>query len=399
MNLAHLQETRTAKIAEMRALGDTPDAVAFDKLETEVRDLDRQIKRAATLAEFERQAETADDKHADKELRSYSIAKALREAMSGSLTGLEREMHDELSRGRETRGVMVPTSIILGETRAQTVGTASAGGNTVQTQLGGLIDRLRPTLKVQSMGATVISGLVGNLDLPRLTAGPTSAWVAEDGSATASDSTFDKVSMTPKTVTAEQYLSRRLMLQNSVALEDVLRRDLGYTLSQALDKAAINGAGVHASPATNEPTGVLTAVTENATTETVLSDIAADLIAALEIDDVDGTGAFLTNALVMQKARKLKDGEGRNLPLSEIFHGAPVNVTNQVPTIEGEDTDPDTNPLIYGAWSNLFVGYWSGVDILANPYSDASKGGLRLHAFLDADIAIRHDEAFAWKAI
>lgn len=399
MNLHHLTETRTAKIAEMRALGDNPDAAKFDALEAEVRDLDKQIKRAATLAEFERHAETADDKHVEKELRSYSIAKALREGEGDRLTGIEREMHDELSRGRETRGVMVPTSIILGETRAQTVGTASAGGNTVATNLGGLIDRLRPTLKVQSMGATVISGLTGNLDLPRLTGGPSAYWVAEDAATTASSSTFDKISMTPKTVSGEMYMSRRLVLQNSVALEDVLRRDLGFVLAQALDKAAINGAGVHASPATNEPSGILTEITENATAETVLSDIAADLIAALEIDDVDGTGAFLTNAQLMKVARKVKDENGRVIPLSEIFHGAPVNVTNQVPTIEGEDTDPDTNPLIYGAWSNLFVGYWSGVDLLSNPYKDASKGGLWLHAFLDADVAIRHDEAFAWKAV
>jgi len=399
VNLHHLTETRTAKIAEMRALGDNPDAAKFDALEAEVRDLDKQIKRAATLAEFERHAETADDKHVEKELRSYSIAKALREGEGDRLTGIEREMHDELSRGRETRGVMVPTSIILGETRAQTVGTASAGGNTVATNLGGLIDRLRPTLKVQSMGATVISGLTGNLDLPRLTGGPSAYWVAEDAATTASSSTFDKISMTPKTVSGEMYMSRRLVLQNSVALEDVLRRDLGFVLAQALDKAAINGAGVHASPATNEPSGILTEITENATAETVLSDIAADLIAALEIDDVDGTGAFLTNAQLMKVARKVKDENGRVIPLSEIFHGAPVNVTNQVPTIEGEDTDPDTNPLIYGAWSNLFVGYWSGVDLLSNPYKDASKGGLWLHAFLDADVAIRHDEAFAWKAV
>lgn len=45
--------------------------------------------------------------------------------------------------------------------------TTGTAGNTVATNLGGLIDRLRPVLAVQSLGATVISGLTGNLDLPR----------------------------------------------------------------------------------------------------------------------------------------------------------------------------------------------------------------------------------------
>lgn len=370
----------------MRQLGNPEGQAAerFDALETEVRGLDRQIQRAQTLAEMERQSEAAQP--AQTEVRGYSVAKAIREAVSGSLSGLEREQHDELARGREVRGVMVPTSAIFGEQRAMTTSTAS---DTVTTSLGGLIDRLRPVLAVQSMGATVLSGLTGNLDLPRLTAGPTAYWVAEDGAPTASDSTFDKVSLTPKTVAGEMYLSRRLTLQNGVALENVLRNDLAFILAQALDKAAIQGGG------TNEPDGILEQITESATASTAITDIAADLISALSIDDVTGTTGFLTNPSLMATVRKVKDGEGRGIPVSEIFHGEGVTASNNVPA----QGSPAEQPLIFGAWSNLVIGYWSGVDILANPYSDASKGGLRLHAFLDADIAIRHPEAFAWKGV
>lgn len=385
MNVHHLQETRTAKIAEMRAAVNNPET--FDKLETEVRNLDKDIKRAATLAEFERAAEAKPDNGMAKELRGYSVTKAIRESAAGSITGLEREQHDELSKGRETRGVMIPTSMLLGETRAMTTSTAT---ETVATNMGGMIDRLRPVMAIQSLGATIISGLSGNLDLPKLTGGPSAYWVAEDGSTTASDSTFDKVSLSPHTVSGEMYLSRRLMLQNGVALENVLRSDLAFILAQALDSAAILGGGA------NEPAGIMDVIAENATAETELTDVAADLIAALEMDDVTGTTGFLTNPAVMAIARKIKDTTDRNIPISDIFHQERVASTNQVATISGT---PDTNPVIFGAWSNLLVGYWSGVEILADPYSDASRGGLRLFAFLDADIAVRHEEAFAWKAI
>ncbi|WP_318854948.1 phage major capsid protein [Sinorhizobium meliloti] len=383
MNIAHLQETRAAKIAELRKVTDNPER--FDALEAEVRALDKDIRRAATLAEFERQAEAKPDARLESEVRDYSVAKAIRESVAGNLTGREAEVSAELGKGREVRGVMVPTSAIFGEQRAML--TTGSAGNTVATAMGGLIDRLRPVLAVQGMGATIISGLVGNLDLPRLTAGPTAYWVAEDGAPTASDSTFDKVSLAPKTVAGEMYLSRRLTLQNGVALENVLRNDLAFILAQALDKAAIQGGG------TNEPDGILSVITENATAATALSDIAADLIAALEIDDVTGTTGFLTNAALMGAVRKVKDTTGRVIPASEIFHGERVVSSNNVPVVAAE------NPLIFGAWSNLVLGMWSGVDILANPYSDASKGGLRLHAFLDADIAIRHTEAFSYKNV
>jgi HK97 family phage major capsid protein len=391
MNLASLQESRASKIAELRALGDNPDATKFDKLEGEVRELDKSIKRAATLAEFERQSEAEPDKRFEAEQRDFSVTKAIRESVDGKLTGREAEVSAELGRGREVRGVMIPTSAIFGEQRAQTVGTATAGGNTVATAMGGLIDRLRPVLAVQGLGATIVSGLVGNLDLPKLTAGPTSYWVAEDGASTESSSTFGKVSLSPKTVTGQMYMSRRLILQNSVALEGVLRNDLAYVLAQALDSAAIKGGG------TNEPDGIMELVAENSTSSTALTDIAADLIAALELDDVTGTGGFLTHPSILATARKIKEQTGSNLnvPISATFHNEKVVGSNNVPD---DGNSPAAYPLIYGAWSNLVIGYWSGVDILANPYSDANKGGLRLHAFLDADVAVRHAEAFAWKA-
>jgi HK97 family phage major capsid protein len=391
MHVHTLLEQRSAKVAELKALGNDPEPAKFDAIEAEVRALDGKIKRARTLAEMERQSEAEPDQRLEAEVRDYSVAKAIRESVNGSLTGREAEISAELGKGREVRGVMIPTSAIFGETRAQTVGTATAGGNTVATNLGGLIDRLRPVLAVQSLGASVISGLVGNLDLPRLTAGPTAYWVAEDGASTESSSTFDKVSLSPKTVTGQMYLSRRLMLQNSVAVEDVLRNDLAFILAQALDSAAIQGGS------TNEPSGILEQIAENGTSSTAMSDIAADLIAALELDDVTGTGAFLTHPSVLATARKIKQetGSNRNVPIAETFHNERIVGSNNVPQ---EASSPSEGyPLIYGAWSNLVVGYWSGVDILANPYSDATKGGLRLHAFLDADVAVRHDEAFAYK--
>ncbi len=391
-NIVSLRETRAAKITALKALGDNPDAAKFDALETEVRALDKQIKNAATLAEFERQADAEPDARLDAEVREFSVAKAIRESVAGSLTGREAEVSAELGKGREVRGVMIPTAAIFGEQRAMTVGTAANGGNTVATNLGGLIDRLRPVLAVQGLGATVISGLTGNLDLPRLTSGPTAYWVAEDGSTTASDSHFDKVSLTPKTVSGEMYMSRRLTLQSGVAIENLLRQDLAFVLAQALDKAAVQGGG------TNEPDGILELITANATSATALSDIAADLISALEIDDVTGTGGFLTSPTLIATARKIKQetGSNRNIPIAETFHNERVVASNNVPNDGGS---PAKEHLIYGAWSNLVLGMWSGVDILANPYSDASKGGLRLHAFMDTDIAIRHPEAFAWKAV
>lgn len=403
-----LREKRTAKVAEMRGLTDAAQTAArdltqdersrFDTLESEVRSLSNQITDAEKLAEFERieaRAETISGPMA-RELRGYSIAKAVGESAAGRLSGIEAEWHQELSRDRgEVRGVMVPTEVLF-ERRDLTTTTpvSGPGSNLIATQLGGLTDHRRPMLKVESLGATVLRGLTGNLDLPRLTESGSAAFVAEATNATRSAAGFGKVSMGPKTAAAEYAVSRKMMLQSYTALEPILRNDLSYLLAQKLDAVAIMGG------AANEPVGILADPDVAALAGAAFSsDLTADMIAALELDDVTGTRAFLTHPAVMAEARKFKDADGRTIPLAELFHNERIEASTNVPaTTAAADPSPAKYPLIYGEWSSLHVGYWSGVDILVNPYHAdvASAGGALIHAFLDCDVVVRHKEGFRW---
>lgn len=410
--LNELKEQRAAKVAEMETLHakdrmEGNEEARFKALETEVRALNDNIHRAETMAEFERfeaNGEAVGGREMQRELRNYSIAKATRESMNGNLSGCEAEFHTELSRGREVRGVMVPTEIILGgmEARALTTTTPAGGpgGNLVRTDLAAMTDRRRPALKVEAMGATVLRGLTGNLDLPRLIGSGSASWIAEHGPASRSDAKFGKKAMGPKTVSGEYEISRRMILQSNEAIETILRSDLAFILAQSLDFAAIKGGG------TNEPTGILSDEDVLALADAAIgSDLTADLIAALEMDDVSGTRGFLTNPAVIARARKLKDGDSLPIPLASTFHGERVEATTQAPittaAVTGGSPAPAKYPLIYGEWASLYVGYWSGVDILVNPYHAdvASKGGALLHAFLDADVVVRHAEAFRWAEV
>ena len=409
MALKDLKEKRARNVTEMRAIHDkaetekrglTDDEQArFDALEAEARSIGDQIRRGEAIAEMERQADacTIDGTpDFDREMRAFSIANAIAAQMpnSGVDAGREIEISQEITRrnGKAPKGIMIPTELVLGhEERAITTTT---GADLIQTDVRNPVDRFRPALRTERMGATVLRNLSGDLDLPKLVSSGSAHWIVEHTDTTRSDVSFDKVSLGPKTVSGEYELSRRMKLQSGTAIEDILRRDLGFVLAQALDAAAIRGGG------TNEPTGILANAGVTATTGGALdSDITAEMIAALDIDDVMGSRAFLTNPNVAKAARKTKDTEGHVIPMSEIFHGERVEVTTQCPADIG--TSSDKNALIYGQWSELIIGYWSGIDILANPYhSDvASKGGLLIHAFLDADVVVRHTEAFTFAEI
>jgi hypothetical protein len=59
---------------------------------------------------------------------------------------------------------------------------------------------------------------------------------------------------------------------------------------------------------------------------------------------------------------------------------------------------PAVSTVIFGAWSQLLIGYWSGLDVLVNPYEATAyaRGRVLVRAMRDVDVAVRHGEAFAY---
>ena len=279
---------------------------------------------------------------------------------------------------------MVPTEKFFPSMERRAILKGGSAGNLVQTDLATMTDRRRPALKIEALGATILTA-TGDLDLPRLASSGAASYVAEHSDAVRTDPTFEKKSATSKTLTVEYEMGRRLRNQSHESMDQILTNDVKFLLSQGADSVAIKGG------AANEPTGILSDgnVTEM-TSASISSDTTADMIAALEMDDVTGTRAFLTHPAVIAEARKLKDADGLPIPLSTTFHNETVEATTQAPVVTAGP--PATYPLIYGEWASLYLIMFSGIDILLNPYhSDvASKGGVLIHAFLDNDVVVRH---------
>ena len=373
----------------------------FDECETEVRNLNADIRRMELVEKAERleQAEPIEGRGHDlSDLeRRFNVGKAIFEHVNGQLTGVEAEYHAERRSGRKD-SLSIPVSAVLGERRALTKTTPAGGpgSNLVQTSLGPYIDALRPVLAVEAMGATILPGLTDNIDLPRLKASGTAGWVAEHTDGTVTDPQFDKVAMSPKTVTAQYEVSRRMLLQ-AANLDPILRGDLGYLLAQAIDGAAIAGGGA------NQPSGILananvSVLSLGANGAAMTVDTAADLMGLVDDANAFGNLGFLTNSKVKKAAAKLKDLQSRPYGLAEVFKQSPLTFTNQVPSNLVKGTSGAVcSAIIFGVWSDLVVAYWSSIDIVVNPYADsvAKKGGAFIHAFLDADIGIRQPLSFA----
>jgi HK97 family phage major capsid protein len=253
-------------------------------------------------------------------------------------------------------------------------------------------------MKVAGLGATTLSNLVGNVDIPGLKTSATSGWVAENTALTASDPEFRKVSMTPKHVGAITEVSRNMLMQTTPDIEMLVRNDLALIIADAIDRAAIAGTGAGA-----EPRGILnTAGIGNLSMGTngaaMTIDTAADLIGLVATLNAPETSrGFLTTIKARVTAMKLKDGQGLPFGVPAVFKGERVEFSSNVPSNLTKGTGTNLSAAIYGNWSDLLIGYWSAFDLLVNPYESVAyaKGNVQIRAMMTADVAVRYVESFA----
>lgn len=403
MNLNQIREQRAAKVTEMRALlakAETEkrnlsadEQSKFEAMKSDITSLEQQEHRAAFLAETERRMigtpVTGDKPFAELE-RNVSLLEVLQAGMEGrSLSGAAAEYSKETERrtGRKAQGVFVPLAAL--EKRVNTTATA---GQLVPTdhRADQYIEPFRNRLMARQLGARVLTGLSGNVEIPAYGSGVSSGWVAENGALTPSGMTFGQKTLTPKHVGSLAEMSRQLIQQSSPDIEQLLRDDMAFALAKAIDSAMILGGG------TNQPTGIL-ATTGIQTASLATLNWAAILAMLEKVELVNGTaGAWLTSPQVKTKLTGTLKAAGIAGYLAEGGRMAelPVYSTNQVPL--NTTPTPDTGRLILGDFSQVMLGVFSDLDILVNPYDSTAyaRGGVLVRAMATCDVAIRHPNAF-----
>jgi len=400
----HVQEmTKLVEIAEKdkRSLSENEQS-RFNELEKTKTQLDGRIGNLDKIQDMQTRAANSNSE-IKKEIAGYNLQRSIQSQINGTpLDGLEAEVHQELTRsmGKEARGIFVPLEALNVEKRDAL--TSATAGNLVSTDFKGeqFIDPLRNAALTLNMGVTTLSGLTGPVDIPRQTGSLSTFWIDENESTTASDLTFDKVSMAPNTVSCMTAFSRRTMLQTNPGIENIIRSDIAAQMALGIDSAILNGDGV------KKPTGIL----QNANVQSIVmgTNGAAldwakilDIIAGVDDDNaLLGNLGFMTTKDVVKKLRNtVKVTATDSTMIMETINalaGFNLVSTKQVPNTGTKGTGTDLSSLVFGNWSDLVVGYWSAVDILVNPYHTSvyDKGGVMVNAFLDVDTVLRRDESF-----
>lgn len=386
----------------------------------EIENLGNDIERREKLARLAGEQTPADEQRqtpaeqpdpnigmSDREVQQYSLVRAIN-AMSKARRGepnawrgaeleLEASQAVEKRLGQTPEGFFVPYDWagrgLKRERRDLTVGTPSAGGYLVAEDVlsQSFIELLRNRMVVRAAGAQVLTGLVGDISIPKQTSGATAYWLGESGGPTESQQAIGQVGLTPRTLGAYTDYSRKLMLQSSIDVEAFVRSDLAAVLQLAIDYAALNGAG-----SANQPMGIAntTGIGAPGVGATTLAMIIA-LETAVAVDNADvGRLAYLCSATARGALKTADVGTDTGVRVWDIRAGnTPLNgyagyVTNQA----------TSKQVFFGNWADLIIAFWSGLDIMVDPYTHSTSGTTRVVALQDCDVAVRHPESFALDA-
>lgn len=312
--------------------------------------------------------------------------KALQEAAAYEF---EVSRASQAKTGRPSGGIQVPYDVLRAPARADlTVGTPADGGNLVDDVLrpGDFIDLLRNRLALSQLGVTILTGLQGDISIPRQTSASTAYWVGEGGSPTESQPAVDQVNMSPKTLGAYVDYSRKLLLQSSIDIETMVRDDLTKVLALEIDRAGLYGTG-----SSNQPLGLSGQSgigTQELTGYGTFDEMVALETAVASANADQGSLAYLMNAATRGA---LKTTEKAANTAQFVFEDGEVNgyrtvVSNQVAAKD----------VFYGDWSQHVMALWGGLDLMVDPYAGSTSGTVRVVALQSVDFAVKQPTAFAF---
>ena len=324
----------------------------------------------------------------DDEVQSYSFSRALKAAITNDWTQAQNEKaaSDKVAKmlGQNSRGFFVPHQVLQREL------TTTSATAIVETTTGGanFIEMLRNKLVIAKLGGQVLSGLQGNVAIPKQIGSATAYWINEGADTTASELGLGLVELKPKTVSAKTAYTRQMLLQGNPDIEALVMNDLAANIALEIDRAAIAGTGLD-----GQPKGILNTTGVNAVDCSTLEGgltwakvVEFDTKIATGNADIDNMN-FVSGAGVTGKLKTTLKSENGSAYLLEgnQVNGYDHTRTNQVPA--------DT--LLFGDFSQMITGLWGGLDIMIDPYEKANSGGIVIRAFQSVDVGVRYAEAFS----
>lgn len=329
-----------------------------------------------------------------KESQRFSLVKAIKALANPSDRRAQEDASFEFecsqaaaqAEGKTSQGVMLPTDVLRNWSRD--MNSSDDATLIAQDYRGGdFIDVLRNSSSVMAAGATMLNGLQGNVVIPKKTAASTAAWIATEGAAaTESEFTSGSVTMSPKVIGAFSDVTRLLLQQSSLSVENLIRDDLTKGIAQAIDVGALMGSG-----SSGQPRGVRTTSGINTTTFAAATPTWAEIVAMESAISGD-------NALMGSLKYICRPSEYGTMKVTSKDSGSGQFITSPDGLVNGYDVvrsnSVTSGDFYFGNFADLLVGLFGGLELTVDPYSLSTTGTVRVICLQSVDTAVRHPESF-----
>ena len=375
----------------------------------------------------------------EKDLARYSLVGAYRAAVNvvraNTFTGkqeggFEREVGQTIAktageRGIEGLGAGIPVpsyrSLVAAQQRTITSGGNAGSATNFTVVNADPIELLRARTVLLAMGATMMSGLHGAMQMVKQTGAGTSNWELEGNPGTSADPTLGFFTLKPNRLTMNSSYTRDFLAQSSLAVDSFLANDRLAVLARALDTAGLVGSGIAPVPlgllnqiglaaiisgATRAANGTFTAGSGGVPATYVDYN---NLEAAISTANADiSTMGIITTPRVRAAGRSTPKIPGTasefiwpdSTPDSRGVQKGPLGMNSIVSSntaLTGFTANSVTNchAIIMGAFGQFLFGDYGLSEVIADPYTGAAVATYKIYEHSFWDINVRHIESFA----
>lgn len=338
----------------------------FDENEEEIKSLDEQQEK------LEKELEDAPKDNEKEEDRNKNITN---DKMNKKDFSIVKEIRESMKTGK-------PIEFRANEPN-YTVTTN--GEDVVETDIYDILEPLRANLVLTKAGAHYMSGLVGDVQVPIMSATNVN-WAGEVEEAQDGSGSFTNITLSPKRLTAKVPISLQMLAQTSQDIEGIIMNDLMKAVSDKIESTVLG----YAAGTTTQPAGMFNNAT--LTDITTYGDL-CDFEAEVEENNVYGSMHYVITPKAKAYLRGLIKGTnntGMTYEAGEV-DGTPTDVTTNL--VVAEDNNMG---VLYGDFSNLYLGTWGDVriDVVQDSYT-LSRGMIMLIVNFFVDAKVARPEAFS----
>jgi HK97 family phage major capsid protein len=296
------------------------------------------------------------------------------------------------------------------ERRDAAIGTGPAGGFIApeewQVQM---IELLRARLIAQAAGVEFMPGQTSAVvRIPRMSAGGTGYWVGENAAITASQQTYQQLTLTPKIAAGITFASNQFIAYSNPQAAAVIQRDLVATLQRLIDLAIFRGSGVG-----DQPTGIAntTGITDvefgangAAPTQILLEKMR---LALHNANSLEQRVAWATPPMGESSIRSILDSNNRPIYIEQNtgimeqgpnpgrLFSWPLHHSTQLPTNLTKGGSTDCYEIFLCDFAEIFAPMWGGMEVAATGETTTAFQNLQtwIRVKQELDVGVRHPAA------